>query len=246
MRTFIKTALLCAVLTQAGTACIASSSSGSGEGNVDTDGTALQIMWNLVEGAANTVAECPAATARIGAEPIDDGDDFLGDGDEIYTDFDCTSTMGTLGDMPPGTYLVWVELLDEADEMVAQSGSQEIEIRDGEGAFLEYTLSVDHGSIGLQWRITGDTGPLTCAEAGAVGIWVVSTREGTGEKFYDSLTCIDGAGGTRGLPIGNYEVEISLLDERNIAIGQPVSLRAAIEFGSDYEDLGEVELVIEG
>lgn len=244
MRTFIETALLCMVLAQAGTACV-TSSSGSSDGNMDTDATALQVTWNLVEGAANAVTECPAATARIGAEPIDDGDDFLGDGDEIYTDFDCTSTTGTIDDIPPGIYLVWVEVLDETDEMVAQSGSQEIEIRAGESASLEYTLSLDHGSIGLQWRITDGAAPLTCAEAGAVGIWVVSTREDSGEKFYDSLDCIDGAGSTRGLPVGNYQVEISLLDERNLAIGQSVSLQASIDFGSDYEDLGEVELVIE-
>ena len=234
----------CLLLAQMGTACVIEESEGSGGASAPPRlDNSLYVAWDLVAGDLNASAACPeaAASVQIVAEPLAAGSD----GEWLDIGFACGDTGGVIENMAAGPYLIWVDIIDAEGALLAQSGTQEILVTSGSRAELSYTISLDQGQIGLAWTITDGGGTITCEDAGAVTIWVVSIHEDTGEELYDSLPCEDGQGSTRGLPIGSYQGEVFLLDEGNRSLGPPHVFQGTIEFGSDYYDLGTVELQLD-
>lgn len=245
MKQLVLSMPFCLLLAQMSAACVIEESESEGSGSSPAPRvTSLQVAWDLVVGDLNATAACPeaAASVQIVVEPLGDGSDAFGDGDELDVGFSCADTAGVIEGVSPGPHLVWVDIIDAEGALLAQSGTREVQVTAGARAELAYTISLDRGQLGLAWTITDGDATISCEDAGAATIWVVSTHEDTGEELYDSFPCADGQGGTRGLPIGSYRGEILLLDQRNIAIGPPYVFQGVIEFGNDYHDLGTVEL----
>lgn len=218
------------------------------DGDGDEPGGNLQVTWNLVAGDDNAPAACPpgAVTAAVVAEPIGDGDEFLGDGDEISDLFNCVAGSGRTASLPSGRYLIWVDIYDRAQNLVAQSGAQDVLLGAGEQRALEYEISIDRGSFGLTWSISDGVRATSCAAVNAGEVKVVSTLVGPGGTSYDDFfSCTDETAITPGLPLGEYRVAVTLVDGARVSLHEPLVLEAALDFGNAFVDLGNVEFALE-
>lgn len=208
----------------------------------------LQITWNLVAGDANAPSACPpgAVTAAVVAEPVSDGDNTFGDGDEIEDLFDCIDGAGETAPLPSGHYEVWVDILDRDNLLVAQSGLQEVVLGVGEKRGLVYEISVDRGSFGLTWAISDGVRTASCGEVNAGEVRVASTLVGAGGTTYDDFfSCTDSQAITPGLPLGEYQVGVTLVDGARASLHEPLVIETSLEFGNAFVDLGSIEFVLE-
>jgi hypothetical protein len=208
----------------------------------------LYVTWNLVAGDENAPAVCPpgAVTAAVVAEPVGDGDELLGDGDEIYDLFDCAAGSGRTASLPSGRYVIWVDIYDRAKDLVAQSGAQDVLLGAGEQRALEYEISLDRGSFGLTWSISDGVRATSCAAVNAADVQVASTVVGPGGTTYDDFfSCTDGTAVTPGLPLGDYRVAVTLVDGARVSLHQPLIIESSLDFGNAFVDLGSVEFALE-
>ncbi|HWN65994.1 MAG TPA: hypothetical protein VNM90_00075 [Haliangium sp.] len=208
----------------------------------------LLVTWNLVTGDDNAPAACPpgAVTAAVVAEPVGDGDDFIGDGDEIYDLFDCAAGSGRTEPLPSGRYDVWVDIYNRVDQLVAQSGLQGVNLGVGEQRELAYELSIDRGSFGLTWSISDGVRATSCAAVNAGEVQVASTLVGPGGTTYDDFfSCTQGEAVTPGLPLGEYRVGVTLVDGARASLHQPLVIEGSLDFGNAFVDLGSVEFALE-
>lgn len=208
----------------------------------------LQVTWNLVAGDDNAPANCPpgAVTAAVVAEPVSDGDNLLGDGDEIYDLFDCAGISGRTDPLPAGSYEIWVDIYDRANVLVAQSGLQDVVLGVGEQRALAYEISIDRGSFGLSWSISDGVRSTSCAAVNAGEVQVASTLVGPdGTTYDDFFSCADGTAVTPGLPLGSYRVGVTLVDGARAPLHQLLLIDASLDFGNAYVDLGSVEFALE-
>jgi hypothetical protein len=208
----------------------------------------LHVTWNLVAGDDNALAACPpgAVTAAVVAEPVGDGDELLGDGDEIYDLFDCAGGSGRTGSLPSGRYVIWVDIYDRTGVLVAQSGAQDVVLDAGEQRALVYEISLDRGSFGLTWSISDGVRATTCAAVNAGEVQVASTLAGPGGTTYDDFfSCADGTAVTPGLPLGDYRVGVTLVDGARVSLHQPLVIEKSLDFGNAFVDLGNVEFALE-
>jgi hypothetical protein len=214
----------------------------------DDPDSRLVVTWNLVAGDSNAPSACPpgAVTAAVVAEPVSDGDNTFGDGDEIQDVFYCIDGAGETAPLPSGHYEVWVDILDRDNLLVAQSGLQEVVLGVGEKRGLVYEISVDRGSFGLTWAISDGVRTASCGEVNAGEVQVASTLVGPGGTTYDDFfSCTAGQALTPGLPLGDYQVGVTLVDGVRAPLNQPLVIEASLDFGNAFVDLGSVEFVLE-
>jgi hypothetical protein len=214
----------------------------------DEPDSRLTVTWNLVAGDDNAPAACPtgAVTAAVVAEPIGDGDNLLGDGDEIYDLFDCDAGPGRTGPLPSGRYEIWVDIYGRAQELLAQSGSQDVSLGAGEQRALAYEISIDRGSFGLAWSISDGVSTSSCAAVNAGEVHVASTLVGPGGTTYDDFfSCLDGVAVTPGLPLGSYRLGVTLVDGARASLHAPLVIEESLDFGNAFIDLGSIEFALE-
>jgi hypothetical protein len=228
-----------ALCAHASAACVVTS---------DDPDSRLQVTWNLVAGDDNAPSACPpgVVTATVVAEPLSDGDDTFGDGDEILDIFDCAVRSGWTDPLPSGRYLIWVDIYDRAEQLVAQSGAQELILGVGEQRALEYEISLDRGSFALTWSISDGVRGASCAEVNAGEVRVASTLvRPDGTSYDDFFPCTDGQAITPGLALGEYRVAVSLVDGARASLHAPLVIEAALEFGNAFVDLGSIDFALE-
>ena len=217
---------------------------------VTTEGedSRVRVTWNLVEGADNAPSACPrgVVTAAVVSEPINDGDSTIGDGDEIYDLFDCAARIGQTGALPAGRYEVWVDIYDTADRLVAQSSSQVVDLGMGEQRDIVYDISLDHGSFGLGWTISDGRRSLSCSQVNGQEVWVASALVGpNGTTYDDFFQCVDGQAVTAALPLGAYDVGVTLVDGARQAMHEPLVIEASLDWGNAFVDLGSIDFALE-
>ncbi len=198
----------------------------------------LDVSWNLESGDT-----CPGGTAEVNIEEVGGGRTYV----EL---FDCVDGRGRTGPIREGRYTVYVNLIDDSGAaLYAQSFSADVSItRDGELVPVSFDINVDEAFFALTWSLV-DTGgsELSCAEAGAGGVSVLSTLVGpAGSGFDDVFDCEAREGVTSPLPLGDYEVVTSVLETGSDAVlGQSQTRAAALDFGNQLNDLGNFEFVFE-
>lgn len=230
--------LITALCAHASAACVVTS---------DDPDSRLQVTWNLVAGDDNAPSSCPPGiTVAVVAEPIGDGDDTFGDGDEILDLFDCPVRSGWTDPLPSGRYVIWVDLHDRTDQLVAQSSARELLLGVGEQRALDYEISLDRGSFALTWSISEGTRSSSCAEVNAGEVRIASTLvRPDGTSYDDFFACTDGQAITPGLPLGEYRVAVSLVDGARASLHAPLVIDAALEFGNAFVDLGSIDFALE-
>jgi hypothetical protein len=205
---------------------------------------AFLVTWTLlggdvVEGVQAEVT-CPpdAPDIRITADP-----DPAVDGDEDIYLYECGLGGGPADKLPPGTYDVWVELLDADGTLVAQSDIEEGLVLDFDDALpLDFEFSVDAGKFAFTWTITDGGAPSTCEAIGAEDVGLLLTVAGT--TFADDFlfSCEAGQGVTDPLPIADaYVGDIDLLDNSTsppTVLGSADAANMTLDYGNHFNDLG--------
>jgi hypothetical protein len=231
--------LITALCAHASVACVVTS---------DDPDSRLHVTWNLVAGDENAPSACPpgVVTAAVVAEPLSDGDDRFGDGDEILDLFDCALRSGWTDPLPSGRYSIWVDVYNRAEQLVAQSSAQELVLGVGEQRALDYEISLDRGSFGLTWSITDGARSTSCADVNAGEVRVASTLVSpAGTSYDDFFLCTAGQAITPGLPLGDYRLAVSLVDGARASLHAPLVIEAALEFGNAFVDLGSIDFALE-
>lgn len=207
--------------------------------DVIVDGTAtIDVEWLLEDDGAAAACPAGATTAAIHAQAASDG--------EVFTDlYDCADGGGITTDLPLDTYTVWVELTDDSGAaLYAQSEAADITLDlDGEVAVASFRIDVNNGFFDVSWEIAGSS----CASTDG-GVSVLSTLAGTTTGVDDIFNCTDGeapnVATTGALPIGDYVIDVTLLDLQDQVIGEAPTEQATIEYGNQFVDLGVLTITL--
>ena len=193
---------------------------------------------------------CPpgATSAIVFSQPV--GSD---PGDAYEDKFDCADIHNTVADLPTGEYDVYVRLKDTAENTTfAESGSTRVNITDGGLASVDAKMYVDQGFYALDWTLTGNGAPATCAQvAGENGVSIVATVSG-GSTFVDTVRdCEDGGDGivsyTDPMPLTEvgYTVVASLLNAQDESIGDSQAIVGPqLIVGNQAFDIGTADIVL--
>ena len=213
----------------------------------DDDDAAAQfdVHWVLTDGPSDATIDC--ASAGVDTIKVTSRGDNVGDFIDL---FNCGDGFNATALLPLDDYTVWIDALDVNDGVVAQSNSQLSMLDlDQELVRLDFDFPVDGGFFALTWNLVDDAddSALTCAEAVAGGVEVISTPVGGGGTgLSDIFDCTDGEGVTAKLPIDTYTVVIELLEEvTDLSLGTSVPRTESIDYGNHLIDLGNFEFGVD-
>lgn len=244
---------LMAVLVSQAAGCIITSGGG------DDDAT-ITANWTLRNLASNQAIPCPpgTTTAAVYSQAVNASNQPVGSA--IIDLFDCDDNTGRTAPLPPDVYQVWVELTSEGGGSVYASSTKWpaglpdadrndiVDVRDVDQS-ISATLLEDGGYFALSWDLVDSqtTAPLTCAEALADGVGVISTSASNSSMFTDDkFNCEAGFGITGGLLQGAYQVSIDAFEDGAGGLGTPVVLtNETIRGQNDITDLGLVMIPID-
>lgn len=239
MKNLVLSTLIAAAATSS-TGCFFESDDGGG--NVGT----IAFTWALksTDAGGNTIpAGCPAGGDSATLFALREGAPISSAFSDTY---DCVDGRGTMSDLEPGTYTVWVRLgTGLGESRVAESGSQVVQVFDGNSTPATYDIYVDRAFFLVGWDITGRVS--SCATAtGEDGVAITAT-DGGGGLFDVTVDCEEGEGRqTISEPIpssltgaARYVVTLSLLNAQQQSIGdsQPQPNKS-LDYGNELEDLG--------
>lgn len=227
MNKLVFAALMLGGLSQA-TGCIITSDD-------DDPAAQLSVNWQLTSTGGDP---CPPNGSVEVVSQRSGGAEFI----DIY---DCVAGEGVTAPLPLGTYTVWVNVITEDDLLWAQSFATDVTLDlEGEVVPLNFDILTDEGYLFATWTLTEEVtnDPLTCAEVGANGVSILSTLVDSGGMGYDDIfACEDGEGTTSPLPIGDYTVVTTLLDDNDASLGSSEARDVAITYGNELVDLGNFE-----
>jgi hypothetical protein len=102
------------------------------------------------------------------------------------------------------------------------------------------------GRFSMGWILTAGGGEISCADAGAGGVASLATSASTGTGFEDIFTCEDGQGTTRLIPVDDYTVVVSVLDNNDAALGTSNPRQESIDVDGEVVDLGDFNFTFAG
>jgi len=220
----------------------------------DDDGTSgtnsIDATWSLTDLGAPTGCPDGATTATIYAQRASDSTPFA----DIY---DCADGGGVADNLPDGDFTVWVEITDDSGAtLYAESEDAAISLAGGENANADFTIDAYNGFWDVGWNIIDAGGNnVGCAGfANNTGVSVLSTQSGQVDGSDFLVDCTDGEAPSEvtltpdaGLPVGDYVVSLSLLDNETppLALASSDPITARIDYGNDFVDLG-INDIIEG
>jgi len=232
MKNLVFAALLLGGLSQA-TGCIISSDDSSSDGS-------FLVSWDLqtrlaASPGAISCADAGVTTIRTTSQPVAGG--------MIVDLFDCSVGVDETAPLPQTDYTVWVDALDSADALVAESFSQDASIFDTNPVGVDFSFPVDIGYFGLTWTLTRDGVQETCADEGGDGLEILSTPvNGGGTGFDEIFDCSDGSATTTSdLPLDDYTVSITLIDANDQPLNNPENKSTSLDYGNQLNDLGNFE-----
>lgn len=252
MKNLVLGTLLSGVVAQLGTGCIiVSDDGGSGNPPLPEPG-AFSVTWTLLGGNAQGEVTCPPNGVEM--RIIADSNGEAAGGQDIYR-YDCVDYEGLADMLEPGVYDVWVELLDDNENLVALSDIQTgLTLDYDEVVPLDFEFSVDRGVFGLTWTVLDAGAPAgSCADVGANSVTLLVTLAGTteGDDFY--LDCDAGQGTSGPLPLGDYVGLANLVDvgpdpqdpRDDIVLGASQARNVSLDYGNHFNDLGNFTFDVE-
>jgi hypothetical protein len=240
------------------TGCIIS----TGDDGVDPiDEAQITASWRIQNiGTAQTNLPCPPniTTAAVYSQEVNTNFDPVGQ--PIIDLFDCDNGSGATAPLPATEFQVWVELTSEGggnvyaesprwpDGMDFRDRNDLVDVTEVDKPF-DATLYADGGyfSIGWNLRDAGNGQTLTCAQAIAAGVGVLSTSvSNASNSADDQFNCEAGFGITGGFLGGQYTVDIQALNSANQALGgTPVLTNRTIGSANAVTSLGTVDVLID-
>lgn len=169
-------------------------------------------------------------------------------GQPIIDLYDCDTGANFTDTLPPAVYQSWLEsTTDSGQGVYAQSTSAIVDVRT-----QDQTLSVaifnDAGYFQFGWQLVdaATAAPISCAQAGADGVEIISTISGTTDAVTDQFDCEQGAAITAALLEGTYNVSIDAFQDGAGALGAPFNLdNRVIQAPNKVTDLGDIQLPID-
>lgn len=237
-------------------ALLAAAVSSAACGGTTTDTSArITASWSF-----NTYANrngppngaCPAGfdTATVYVRPWDE---FAGDftGPAVASDlFDCSAKVGTTG-LLDGVFQVWVQIENhDGSSVYARSEAEVIDTANGDQSITLPTLFTDAGYFDLSWDLlrAGSSTRLRCADAGITSDGRISTSAqmtSGGTIYVDKFSCDDGYGITEELPVGVYDVTVTVTASPGVDLGasDPIPDQP-ITAPNGLTSLGHVKIIV--
>ncbi len=198
---------------------------------------ALEVSWNLMPNV------CPGSTVRVVAVNSANVD--------TVDLFDCSAGIGRTDPLPLGDYTVYVEIIDApevADTLYAQSFSEVVSLNSpGEVVAVPFDILTSEAYLAATWTLldAATQQPIDCANAGADAVSILATLVGpSGTGIDDIFDCEAREGITSPLPLGDYEVVVSVLEDRGNreeVLGQSMPRQAILNVGNELVDLGNFQ-----
>lgn len=241
MKKLVLSAMLVGGLAHLATGCVI-----NGGDPVDEFG-GTEISWELLTGDNDDLAFCPgdASTMLVHYGDHTDPANVIID---VTEEFFCAD--GSVGDSPnvalsgdlvPGIYDVWLELLDLDGNTYAVSFIQEsVAIDAGLNTVLSFAFTVDRGYFYADWNLTLDgLDVVACEDAGASYFALDGTYIPTSDLVPNEFVCNDFYGETRNLPLGEWTFVPSVLDiDRGlIEMGDSID-NNFLDYGNQFASLG--------
>jgi hypothetical protein len=211
--------------------------------------SAIVVSWTLLGGepvdGAQSEVTCPpdGVDIAITADP----DPAVADDEDIFL-YDCVDGETMPEELPPGTYDLWIELLDAGGGLIAQSDIKEGVVLGVEELLeLDFEFSVDRGKFALTWTILESGVESTCANVGADDVSLLLTIANTTEGDDFVFSCEAGEGVTDPMPLTEYVGIVTLLDsgldpddpaDDDVLGESEPRPNLTLDFGNDFEDLG--------
>jgi hypothetical protein len=215
---------------------------------VDTD-PVVTVGWTFAHLAPHGARSCPTdfPTATVVSQSIDPVT-HLGTGLKVKDKFDCSAGIGDLT-LPPDTYLIWVEITNDAGtSLYAQSEEFYVDTTLGDARFDTEILD-NGGYFFLEWdladAVTGQ--PLSCSAAGVGthGIRTIASTPASSVDLADTFPCTDHFGTTAGLVAGNYTITVQAESAGGTILGEPQTADDTIGAPNKLTDLGLFVLPID-
>lgn len=222
-------------------------------GSVLGAGCEVEVIEDYADGVVTaSVTLVNAGPGSLGAcQPDNDAIRIVFD-DGAHTElFNCDATSIETTVQPGGAYSLRVEYVHDNftvdpndDSVVGATGDLDF-ILDGDVA-LDVDLTMDHGFLQLGWLLESEAGdPLDCADVvGENGIGILATLSGTADATDTKLNCSDALGTTQPVPLGDLEVEVTVLDAADLALGASDIIPATVDNGNEYVDIGDIAVVV--
>ena len=156
--------------------------------------------------------------------------------------FDCADLQGTIL-LSAGSYVISVRIQNgSGSQIYAESKVAMVATSLGDSS-VDVEVLDDAGYFSLTWSLHDKaTGALmTCAQAGATAVEVVST--GTLGPLSDKFLCDQGSGITAGLLAGSYTVAVRAM-KSDLTISDTNALTGIISAPNGVTDLGHVMILI--
>jgi len=196
--------------------------------NLAFDGGNLQSTPLTCPGGQFDTAAVISQATDAGGNPIGNCGPSSPAGTCFVDLFNCVDMAGTVN-LPGGTYLRWIAITtNNGGTTYAQTPSAYITVDAATDSFGG-TIIDNGGFFQVEWNITQGGSPVACsAIAGQDGVGVTSTLVGTTAMVDDIFTCSDGIALTGGIPGGNYEVSIAVVNAQNMSIGTAPTINGTI------------------
>ena len=235
MNKFVYTALALGGLTHAAGCVIVTSDSGD-----------LDVAWEI-QGEYDYGDGCD----QIEAPSVDVFVEDLSSGTvDVFGPFDCSSGGVLVENLSTGDYLVYADAVDSAGRIFGRSTAERATVRGG--SIVEAPiLGFENGRFEGTWLITdADTNTAeTCDWAGAGGVSILSTVAGSGGTGFDDIfscpaSADEGDVRTSPLPLGDYTISVSILEEgTDAALGISDPRNDSLDFHGHVNDLGVFEFL---
>jgi len=219
------------LLGLAGSGCIISSHDDGGR-----QGFTMSWVVQTSTGDPSTCDEMAAATVQLIVQNVSSA--------AVYNErFPCSAGAGTTEALPQGQYALTAQLLDSANNVLSELKLDQTQPlgRNVTAPLGQIQFQAYFPGLFLTWNVrkltAGNPVPITCAQAGAATVELVTTQ-GSDQKVYD-FHCTDMAGLTTTVAPGTYNATASLLDAGN----RILSMTSAMSFtvgATGRLDLGEV------
>ena len=228
-------------LLQAGTGCIISGDDDDGDDVIVDDGDDLgddvgddgtgdgilyQVSWICPPDAIDiefTYTPVGSATSlrtdNFACENGDVGADILLDPGEYDVDIIPVGDIGTFAGVTD----------------VVEGGDGSLVVRD----YVDFPD--DAGYFFLTWTIDGDDPAIVCPEIGGDGVSLLATLIDPEEAFDDIFECDPGEATTAELPIGDYVLDLTVIDADEVVIADTPTIEDSIEFGDELRDVGDFD-----
>lgn len=131
--------------------------------------------------------------------------------------FSCDAPDGGVVELAPGAYTVTPALLAFDESVVFEAPAQDLVVASTGDAALPVAFALPGARLSASWSLTSGGLPATCLDFGAHTAEILASNA-AGFGYVNTFDCALGTGTTDFIPLGTYEVVVSLLYEQDVVL----------------------------